>query len=119
MSIKDDLYRIEEGFWLAGNEHFLAHLDERCLLGFPQTGQMHGVHSREAVAASASMPNRWRDLEITNQQFLQPAESVAIISYRADVCRADGQRYSALIGSVYIRRPEGWKLVSHQHSPIE
>ncbi len=119
MALQDDLYRIEEGFWLAGEEHFLANLDDRCLLAFPQMGEMHGIRSREEVAATARSPNRWRDLRLANQHILQLTDDVAIISYRADVERADGQPYSALIGSTYIRRPDGWKLAFHQHSPVE
>ena len=47
MSLEDELYAIERGFWLKGEDHFLAHLDETCLLAFPQMGEMHGVQSRE------------------------------------------------------------------------
>lgn len=46
------------------------------------------------------------------------AEDVAAISYRADVVRADGEPYSALISSVYAARKGEWKLVLHQHSPV-
>ena len=49
---------------------------------------------------------------------LEPTDEVAIISYRADVTRADGEPYSALVSSAYARRPEGWKLAFHQHSPV-
>jgi hypothetical protein len=118
MALEDDLYRIEEGFWLSGKEHFLAHLDERCMLVFPQAGQMHGVLGREDIAATESAPNRWRDLRISNRQFLEIAEGVAAISYRADVVRTDGEPYSALVSSVYAGRAGAWKLVLHQHSPV-
>jgi hypothetical protein len=119
MALEEDLYQIEEGFWLAGKDHFLAHLDSQCLLAFPQDGEMHGVFSAEDIAASASTPGRWRDLKVTNRQLIQPTGEVAILSYRADVKRADGVPYAALIGSAYVRRPEGWKLAFHQHSPVE
>jgi hypothetical protein len=119
MPLEDELFRIEEGFWLAGKQHFLDHLDEQCLLAFPQMGEMHGIRSREQVAATASMPNRWRDLRLANRQLLQATDDVAMISYRADVNRADGQPYSALVSSAYVRRPAGWKLAFHQHSPVE
>ena len=118
MALKDDLYTIEEGFWLAGKDHFFAHVDEQCLLVFPQAGEMHAVHSRKDVAATATPANRWRDLKISHQQFLQVTDRVAIVSYRADVTRADGEPYSALIGSTYVRREQGWKLAAHQHSPV-
>ena len=49
---------------------------------------------------------------------VQPTADTAIISYRADVTRADGERYAALVSSAYVRRAEGWKLAFHQHSPL-
>ncbi|QCB55493.1 hypothetical protein E5675_14360 [Sphingopyxis sp. PAMC25046] len=118
MALEEELYDIEQGFWLDGKEHFLTHVDVRCLLAFPQAGEMHGVHSREEVAATATNANRWRDLRMGNRQFLNGGDDFAIISYRADVTRADGEPYAALVSSAYVRRPEAWKLVLHQHSPI-
>lgn len=55
---------------------------------------------------------------MTNRHVLQATEDSVIISYRADVTRADGQPYAALIGSAYAKRPDGWKLMFHQHSPM-
>ncbi|WP_142664494.1 hypothetical protein [Paracoccus laeviglucosivorans] len=118
MGLKQELFTIEQGFWLSGKEHFSAHLDAHCVLAFPQAGEMHGVQTREDVARTATSENRWKDLRMTDRSVLQPSPDVAIISYRADVNRADGQPYSALIGSAYIRRDEGWKLAFHQHSPL-
>ena len=54
MPVQDELFAVEEGFWLAGADHFAAHLDSRCLLAFPQAGEMHGIHSAEDVAATAA-----------------------------------------------------------------
>lgn len=119
MELEEELFELEKGFWMNGKDHFLAQLDEECLLAFPQMGEMHGVHSRETIAATATMPGRWKELEVSNRHLLQPAEDFAIISYRADVKRADDVPYSALIGSAYVRRGNGWKLVFHQHSPVD
>ncbi len=119
MALIDELFALEEGFWLAGEDHFLAHLDRQCLLAFPQAGEMHGVQSAEAIAATASTPGRWRDLAIRHRHLLQPSDNVALISYRADVSRFDGMPYAALIGSGYVRRADGWKLMFHQHSPVD
>lgn len=116
--IENELYDIEQGFWLEGEDHFRHHVDKRCLLAFPQAGEMHGVHSRDEVAATATNSNRWRDLTMTDRHLLQSTEDWAIISYRADVTRADGKPYAALVSSAYARRSEGWKLTFHQHSPL-
>ena len=118
MPLQDELFTIEEGFWLEGEEHFRRHVDARCLLAFPQAGEMHGIHSADQVAATATPDNRWRDLAMTDRHVLEPASDVAIISYRAEVTRADGQPYAAIVSSAYVRRSEGWKLAFHQHSPV-
>jgi hypothetical protein len=118
MTTMDSLFVIEEGFWMAGKEHFLTHLDAECLLVFPQEGQMHGVFSRESIADSASMPGRWRDLAMTDRSIVQPTAEMAVISYRADVVRGDGEPYAALVGSGYVLRDKGWKLAFHQHAPV-
>ena len=117
MTVGNTLYRIEEGFWLKGKAHFLDNVDERCLLVFPQMGEMHGVHSRAEVASTATSANRWRDLVMNDRQLLE-SDDFAIISYRAEVTRADGEPYVALVSSGYARRTDGWKLAFHQHSPV-
>ncbi|MBJ7410017.1 MAG: hypothetical protein JHD15_06570 [Phenylobacterium sp.] len=118
MTVKDDLFQAEEGFWLAGKDHFRQHVDECCLLAFPQAGEMHGIFSNPQVAETVTSPTRWRDLTMSNRLLLEVTDDVAVISYRADVTRADGEPYSALISSGYVRREAGWKLAFHQHSPV-
>lgn len=118
--LTEELFAIEQGFWLKGQDHFLDNLDEKCLLAFPQMGEMHGVKSRDDIAVTAATnPGRWRDLKIGTRHLHQPGDGIAIISYRADVVRGDGEPYSALVSSVYAKRPDGWKLTFHQHSPVE
>ena len=117
--LQDELFAIEEGFWLGGRDHFLEHVDERCLLAFPQAGEMHGVRTREEVAATAStQPGRWRDLKVSDRHLLRLADGAVVISYRADVLRFDGEPYAAMVSSAYVKRDGGWKLAFHQHSPV-
>jgi ketosteroid isomerase-like protein len=119
MDLETELYDIERGFWLEGKAHYLAHVDRRCLLAFPQAGEMHGIHSRDEVAATATAANRWRDLTMSDRHRLNSGDDFAVISYRADVTRADGEPYAALVSSAYARHPDGWKLIFHQHSPTD
>jgi hypothetical protein len=116
--LQDELFEIEQGFWLKGEEYFLGHVDERCLLAFPQMPDFHGVHSREEVAATAKQPSRWSDLKMSSRQMVRPGEDVAVLSYVTEAKQADGKPYKAMIGSAYAKRGNGWKLAFHQHSPI-
>lgn len=67
---------------------------------------------------SATPRNRWRDLTMSSRHIVQLAEDIAIISYRADVTRANVEPYAALGSSGYVKRAEGWKLAFRQHSPL-
>lgn len=115
MPLKDEILAIEKGFWTAGEDHFLDHVDDHCLLVFTQ---MRGLYSRAEVAASARDPHRWSDLRIADVILHQPREDTLFVAYEARVKRATGAAYRALIGSVYLRREDGWKLTSHQHSEL-
>jgi hypothetical protein len=116
MPLQDDLLAIDKGFWLDDEAFFMSHVDEKCALVFTQ---MQGIYPKAEVAVSAHDPKRWQDLKMSAPFLLQPADDVAFLSYRASVKHGNGQPYSALIGSLYIRRADGWKLAAHQHSPIE
>lgn len=114
--LKEELLEIDKGFWLDGEDFFLRHVDERCMLVFTQ---MQGIYSREEVAATAKEPKRWQDLRLTDARIIQPSEDVAMLSYEARVKRHDGTPYRALIGSLYVRKGGAWKLAAHQHSELE
>lgn len=116
MALKDDLAGVEKGFWLGGEDHFLAHVDDQCMLVF---AEMRGLYSRAQVAASARDPKRWTDLRIADVSLHQPRDDTACLSYEARVKRGDGKPYRALIGSIYLRREDGWKLCFHQHSALD
>jgi hypothetical protein len=113
MTLQDELITIDTGFWTGGEDHFLTHVDETCMLVF---AEMRATYSRAEVAASARDPGRWSDLRIADVAMHQPSPDVAFLSYEASAKRRTGEPYRALIGSAYLRREGGWKLTFHQHS---
>lgn len=70
---------------------------------------------REQVIESMGGPP-WDSHELTGLDVLHPRPDTAVVSYRVEAQRA-GQLYSALVASVYVRRGERWRMVSHQHTP--
>lgn len=115
MALKNELTRIERGFWTGDEDYFRAHLDDQCLLAFPQ---MAGTYSREEVAATASDPQRWKDVSTEEKGFLQPTGETALIDYEARATRANGDPYHALVSTLYVRRGDGWKMAFHSHTPL-
>lgn len=73
------------------------------------------LSDREEVVASMGGPP-WDTHELTDLDVLQPTPDLAVVSYAVTARRA-GAPYSALVASVYVRRPAGWRMVSHQQTP--
>jgi hypothetical protein len=116
MALQEELLELEKGFWLGGEDHFLAHLDDKSMLVF---AQMRGLYARAEVAASARNPERWSDLRVADVSLHRPIAEAAFLSYEARVKRSTGDPYRALIGSGYVRRGGEWKLAFHQHSELQ
>lgn len=115
MTTVEELLPIEKSLWTGGPDAYREHVDEMCLLAFTT---MAGVSSRDEVAATVADAPRWRELEIDVQGLVQPAADVAVLTYRASAIRGNDERYRALVGSGYVRRDDGWKLMYHQQTPL-
>lgn len=115
MTTVEELLPIEKSLWTGGPNAYREHVDEACLLAFTK---MARVSSRDEVVATVAHGPRWRELEIDVQGLIQPASDVAIFTYRASAVRGDDERYRALVGSGYVRRDDGWKLIYHQQTPL-
>lgn len=59
----------------------------------------------------------WNSFEIEDEQVLHLTDDSAVVAYRA-TARRDGDDYTALFNSTYVREDGGWKLVVHQQTPI-
>lgn len=117
MTTVEELLPIEKSLWTGGPDAYREHVDEACLLAFTS---MAGVSSREEIAGTVADGPRWRDLKIDVQGLVQPAADVALFTYRASAVRgSDDGRYRALVGSGYVRREDGWKLMYHQQTPLD
>jgi PhnB protein len=114
MSLRDDLIATERRLWSGGKSAYRSELDENCLVAFTR---MAGVSGREEIAAEVDESQRWQDLRIAVEGFLQPTDDVAILTYRANAVRA-GSPYAALVSSGYVRRGAEWKLMFHQQTPV-
>ena len=115
MSLEQELLALEKQFWTAGPEFYRRHVDEQCLLAFPE---LAGVMSRESVVGTVKEDRRWSDLVVEEQGFLQLSDSSVVLTYHAKAQRADGEHYAALVSSAYVRRDGSWKLAFHQQTPM-
>jgi hypothetical protein len=115
MGLQQELVSIEQRLWTGGARTYRQNLDEDCLIAFTE---MAGVSKREDVAGTVNDVERWRDIEIDVEGFLQPTEDVALLTYRASAIRGQGEQYRALISSGYVNRDGTWRLMFHQQTPL-
>jgi hypothetical protein len=116
MTLEQELLALEKQFWTAGPEFYRRHVDEQCLLAFPE---MVGLMSRDSVVATIKEEQRWSDLTMEEQGFLRLNDGTAVLTYHTRAHRADGGSYEALVSSAYVKRNGSWKLAFHQQTPVE
>ena len=74
------------------------------------------VITDRATALASLRPGSWESFELTDLRVTQPSTDVGLVTYAATAQRG-GTRYSALMSSLYVWRPEGWRLAFHQQTP--
>lgn len=115
MANKNELLDIERGFWSGGADYFKANADTECLVAFPQ---MARVMSNSDLAATATDPNRWRDLDIDLKGIIEPGSDIVMLTYEARATRQNGEAYAALVSTGYVHRVNGWKMMFHAQTPL-
>jgi Domain of unknown function (DUF4440) len=116
MTVQTELLALERRFWTGDADFYRRNLDEECLTAFSATGR---VASKEQIAASVGTEQRWRRLKIELHGLVAPTPEFAIVTYRADATRQNGESYSALVSSGYVKRDGAWKLAFHQQTPLD
>ncbi len=74
------------------------------------------VLSERASVLKAMSGSPWESFELADMRMLSPTDDTAVVLYRA-AARRGADSYSALIGSLYVHRRDGWKLTYHQQTP--
>ena len=70
----------------------------------------------ETVEAMDASPG-WDAIELGDEQVVPLDDSVALLTYRFSGRRGDDFEYTALMGSVYVRRGADWRMAFHQQTP--
>lgn len=114
--MKDEILKIEKGFWMDGADYFERFLADDAVLVLPHPV---GVLKRADAVASVHGAPRWSAIEIEDQKWAWLHEEVAVLTYRV-TARREGEvkPYRALISSLYTPFPKTWKLAFHQQTPI-
>lgn len=111
----DEIWEIEEKFWLKGVDTFESHLDQKCLMALPEPV---GILAREEVLNSLKGIPRWSHVHFDSKHISQPSLNLVVAAYRVDGKRGNSS-YSAYCTSTYLKREGKWLLVQHQQTPLD
>ena len=117
---EEDVAVLERQGWEAlsagkttGRDFYAAVLDDAAVMLLPGGMVLTG---RDQVLEAMSGPP-WRTFALDDVRSSRPTEDTALVLYGVRAQRDGAPAYSALMSSLYARRPEGWKLVFHQQTP--
>ncbi|PBC06505.1 hypothetical protein [Mesorhizobium sp. WSM3859] len=116
MANKQELLDIERGFWTGDSAYYEANADVECLVAFP--GMAKAMTNAE-LAATASKPKRWRDLDIKVKGMVEPGSDIVMLTYEARATRENGESHAALVSTGYVHRADGWKMMFHAQTPLD
>jgi hypothetical protein len=105
-----EIWKLEERFWLEGSTVYDAHLDSACVMAFPGIGVMTGseVNLKDAP--------RWASVHMTGRVVARASSSVIVLGYKAEGRRTGAQPYVVFCTSTYRTDGSTWKLVQHQQT---
>jgi hypothetical protein len=113
MSLRDDLYDLERKLGDGNGDTYREHLADDAVVVVP--GQ---ALSKEETAQAMDASPGWDELSFDDERFVQLGDDTALLSYRFSGRRGEDFRYTALMGSLYVRRDGSWKMAFHQQTPL-
>lgn len=119
MTVAEDLEDLELDGWEAmssdaaeARAHFDELLDTDPVMVLP--GGLVLDSRREVLASLSGAP--WSSFETEDILVRVLSDDAASVTYRVIAERSDRAEYVALVSSVYVRRPEGWRLALQQRT---
>ena len=88
-------------------------LDDDAVMLLP--GGMVLAGRAQVLAAMGGPP--WRSAELEDVAVVRPTPDTALVHYGVRARRDGAPEFSALMSSLYARRPGGWRLLFHQQTP--
>jgi hypothetical protein len=90
-------------------------LDDDVVMLLPAPGGLVLTDRAEIVRSMSGAPWTWFRLE--QVEVRRVSGDTGLVTYGAVAQREGSPEYSALVSSLYVRRPHGWRLAFHQQTP--
>jgi hypothetical protein len=112
---EQDVWRLEERFWLGGTDVYDELLSPECVMAFPApAGIMKGANITRSLRGAP----RWLSVTMAEQTIGRPEAETIVLAYRANGQRKGVGAYIAYCTSTYRLTGGRWNLVQHQQTPI-
>ena len=111
---EDELWAIEEKFWIQGADSARTRTAKGAVFVLPYPP---GILQGDAIWREGMVAQRWRSVEFSERYYKQEKD-VYVLAYRASAERSDTPIYEALCTSTYLRDDRKWLRIVHQQTPI-
>ena len=117
MNEANELWQLEEQFWLGGADFYERTLAPGALMVLPQPA---GILDRASTVDSIRSGARWQNVVFKEQRHLLPDPGTAVLAYTVQADRGTtDSAYLAQCSSTYIRHDARWLLVLHHQTAAD
>jgi hypothetical protein len=114
MTLDENLWALEQKFWLDGPEFHARQLTDDCVLLLPQPA---GVLAKDAAVDWVRDTPRWAGVRFGGRRVLRLHERIILLAYNASAHRRkELTTYRTLASSVYVNRDGDWRMAFHQET---
>jgi hypothetical protein len=114
MNLAETLYALERALAHGDGDTYQRLLADSAVVVVPGMT----MDKPQTVAAMNASPG-WDAIAFADQKLTELSDGAALLTYRFLGRRGDDFDYKALMGSVYVRHGDEWRLAFHQQTPLE
>src|SRR5947209_10262438 len=104
---EDEMWNLEERFWLEGSSVYEVHLHPTCVMVFPGLGVMRASEVMESLKEAP----RWASVHMTERVVARASSSVTVLGYKAEGRRQGSRPYLVFCTSTYCTEGDTCRLV--------
>jgi hypothetical protein len=108
-----EFWETERQLWLGSGDTFKRWVPPECLMVFPAPV---GILTGRTVIENIAPGPRWDQVAFVGGALRRSGSEAAVLAYRAEAVRPNGEGYAALCSSTYVRQAGTWWLVQHQQT---
>ncbi|MFQ1627089.1 nuclear transport factor 2 family protein [Lysobacter zhanggongensis] len=115
MSQEQELWRLEEQFWVGDAAFYERTLAPESFMVLPAPA---GVLEPAATIESIRSASRWQNVSFIQKHYAASTADIVVLAYVVQADRGSGNSaYAAQCSSTYVRIGGNWRLALHHQTP--